>query len=297
MTDNQQTKNITMEYELNTEAFLGIVDPLIEALMQKAENKDAAEFIPACLYFTGTLTYSSEFDTFQSFHEFHDQMFDLVQEAELQGNLKIRIMMMYYCHIIEMDSLYDFIYNLASIANGLPNEVEPFQMKPLSDNEILEKLNLICAIQNGDKKLKEFNTLTKKMIPVSIAQKIQMIQKALSATGLDKLGDLLETLHNQKIRNAFSHNSYNIFGGNIQLFTQNGFERLPLQDFLKLFMETVNFYASFAEKATEAKHKLADGVKREINGKYGKLSIEFIREGHESVGSFHIQSTKTTRSI
>lgn len=288
----EQTLTITV----STDAFMKEAESLIIELMQKAKAIDEGEFIPACLYFSGTLTYSDEYDVFRSLREFHNDLYDLIQNESLSGNSKIRLMMMYYCHIIELDAYYEFIYNLAGIAKGLPNETESFNKKPLTDKKILDELKRICSISNENKKIKEFYNLTKEMIPVSISQKIQMIQKRLNEVNLPKLGEIIKNLHDQNIRNSFSHNKYNVYGGNIQLFSGN-ILKVSFQDFIELFMKTSNFYAILAEKAQDVKKQLADGKKHEYSGKYGDLSIQLILNPETSQGSFQISSRKKTGSI
>lgn len=290
--NNQQNLTITIE----TDAFMTKAESLVDQLFQKAKDNDEGEFIPACLYFTGTMFFSDEYDTFKSLRDFHNDLYDLVQIDELQGNSKIRLMMMYYCHLIELNAYYEFIYNLAGIADGLPNEVQPFKRKTLTDKEILEKIDIICSLDNENRKLKEFKQLTKKMIPISVSQKIQMIQKRLATIGLSELGEMIGCFHNKDIRNSFSHNSYNVYGANIQLFS-GGTRKISFQEFLELFMKTSNFFALLAEKAINVKRQLADGKKHEYSGKFGEFSIQFIAESETTQGSFQISSKKKTGSI
>ncbi len=290
--NNQQNLIITIE----TDAFMKKAETLIELLFQKAKNADEGEFIPACLYFTGTMFYSDEYDIFKSLRDFHNDLYSLVQIEDLSGNSKIRLMMMYYCHLIELDAYYEFMYNLAGIANGQPNEVQPFKRKSLTDKEILEKIDLIYSHKNETRKIKEFKKLTKENIPISVSQKIQMIQKRLKKIDLAELGEMIDSFHNQDIRNSFSHNSYNVYGANIQLFSGRAL-KISFQEFLELFMKTSNFRTVLAEKAIDVKRQLADGKKYEYSGKYGELSIQFISDPGSTQGRFQISSKKKTGSF
>lgn len=285
-------------YEINNEEKLKEMDRQIDQLFGKASVRDMAEFIPACFYFTGAFTYSDEFDTYKSLRDFHEQIAELTVESNnLETSFRVRLMLMYYCHVIESKALYAFIYNLVSIANGGPNQIDPFKTKPISEVEIIAKINELCSETTDKKKVEKFESLTKKLLPVSVAQKVQMISKSLNSIGLGKLGKTLETLHNKDVRNAFSHNRYNIYGETLLLFTENGLKRMPLYDFLELFVNTLNFNALLSEKANNEKKKLTDGTKYEYKGKYGVFVIQFIKEGNGEFGRFNVQSVKNSSSL
>jgi len=288
-------KQNDIRIKINSEKFLNEADELIDKLIEKASLKDKAEFIPACLYFTGTLTFSEEYDTFKALHQFHDDIYNLVGLSDFPGNSKIRLMMMYYCHIIESDAFYTFLYNLASIANGQPNVVEPFKKDYPPDRVIAQKLKIICSTADETKKVKKFQSLTKELLPTSITQKIQMTQKLLKKTSLTKLSSMLESLYSKDIRNVFAHNKYNVYGGSILLFSDSPIE-MPIQEFVQLFMNTTNFYALLCDKTAQIKHEFVDGTKHEYSGAYGKFSIQFMKEDGNT-GRFHIKSTKKTSSI
>jgi hypothetical protein len=126
--------------------------------------------------------------------------------AELPGlhfenpeNTRLRLKLLEYCHLVEMDAPYEILANLCRVRLGLAVSNRPFA------REAKEGLAKQIAINNAP---------ARKLHP---QQKIDSIKKLTTEAGLPAIGTLFDDFYRAGIRNAISHSDYIIFGDEFRM--------------------------------------------------------------------------------
>lgn len=106
-----------------------------------------------------------------------------------------RIMLMLYCHITEMNELYNVIVNLLWIINGFRFYPNPLDVKILKTNLSISEYDSLKIKANEKSIIK----------PIS---KVKLIQILSEKVELQEIGKLFTYLVDNSIRNSFYHSSY-----------------------------------------------------------------------------------------
>jgi len=142
-----------------------------------------------------------------AWHESQAMLDDLRNLADLElpktifqdpERTRVRLSLMSYCHLIEMDLPYELVANLLRIQQGKKYDVSPFR----------DLANVINPKTPG-----EFP----KIIPPSPGKKIRRIIELAEQAKLADIGTALQSVHDSVIRNAVAHSDYTIADGELRL--------------------------------------------------------------------------------
>lgn len=107
-------------------------------------------------------------------------------EAPLDAHTKVRLALLLYCHLTEINGLYKMIYNMLRIIEGKRCSVFPFE--PLS-----------TKLKNGDRIQPTTRNIVSEIIRYS------------TEVGRPEIGSALSSSINHDLRNAFYHSDYTLY--------------------------------------------------------------------------------------
>jgi hypothetical protein len=118
---------------------------------------------------------------------------------------RARLVLISYCHLIEMNFPYELLANLLRLRLGLK-----YSMDPLSHlNRVINKKSV----------------KTVQIILASPEKKIKEIEDLSAKAGLPEVGFALRSIYNQTIRNAVDHSDYVIHDESMRLLSGNFLSR------------------------------------------------------------------------
>lgn len=158
----------------------------LNSLFNSAMEKDEFEFICTLLRVRGME--SAGWDTLEESRVLITQLLSII-EAPIENTFKVRMLLLLYCHITEMNDLYSIVANLLRILDGERYSTDPFDYTLYEDRR---------AYSYPEGKVTRIVELSKK-------------------AGIDYIGDLYKFMLNKQIRNAFFHSSYTIFGDEFRI--------------------------------------------------------------------------------
>jgi len=164
-----------MKMDFNTQNF----NPrfVLEPLFEKARKQDEFEFCCTLLRIKGLETIG--WDTLLESNELIHQVLKLVQE-QLDGKLKVRLLLFLYCHVTEIDDLYDVVGNLLRICLGDRYSISPFDRKLHKSGKSADSPN----------------------------SKVLRIFEWANEIGFPEIGEMLNYMLVKQVRNAFFHSDY-----------------------------------------------------------------------------------------
>lgn len=150
-----------------------------ERLFETAKSKDEFEYVCALINFNEM----GDPRALSHIHESRDLFFQMVKLIEKFDNRheQIRLLLLLYCHIFEMDEFYNIIGNMLRISLGERYGVMLYNSPALTTE--LKPAN----------KLDKLKTLAKK-------------------AGFELLIDTIKSLYSSPLRNSFFHSSYSLSG-------------------------------------------------------------------------------------
>ncbi len=167
---------------------------------------DAFDYVLALLRATGHA--NSGWDTLTESHRVLDDLYHL-SAAELpieyfpeSENTRLRLSLLAYCHLVEMDAPYEILANLCRVKLGMPVSTNPFRS--------VKKRH---SIRNAQKSTQEAKLLHP-------AQKIESIKTLTKQAGLEGIGTAFDDFYRSGIRNAISHSDYIIYHDELRLRNQ-----------------------------------------------------------------------------
>lgn len=102
--------------------------------------------------------------------------------APIDSNFKVRLVLMAYCHAIEMDFIYNIVANMIKISKGQRYSTDCF-----------------------------FDLKHNKKRMISPADKIKKILEWMQGTSYESIGKVFKQIHQREVRNAFDHSDYVIY--------------------------------------------------------------------------------------
>ncbi len=161
-----------------------------DSLFQEAENTNKSQFLTSFFPFgkingNHTLSYISDYE-FAEVIELLNSFVPLQAGNEINIKDKVRIQMLLYCHIIEVDLIYHIIFNMIQTIKKNPYALKIFSVRKKNS-------------KNGKKG-------TKKLANYPI-DKIDIIQN-LSDDFAMPLRTVYQEFYSNKLRNSFSHSQY-----------------------------------------------------------------------------------------
>ena len=162
-------------------------------LFDKAKETDEFEFACSLLRIKGPKTIG--WDSMYESQSLIQQIYRLAED-EIDEALRIRLYLMLYCHITEMDAFYNVIVNLLRVCRGDRYCTEPFKVEPNDEENIAR-------------------------YPFSKAVKIKEIAREI---GYHRLSNIFKCIVVKQVRNAFTHSDYTLFNDKFRIINGEGVE-------------------------------------------------------------------------
>ncbi|WP_434035718.1 hypothetical protein [Formosa sp. 4Alg 33] len=244
-----------LPYEIFTEE--------VERLFKTAKKKDEFEYVCALINFNGM----GDARALSHIHESKDLFFQMVELIEKSENKheQIRLLLLLYCHIFEMDEFYNMLGNMLRICLG-------------------ERYGVM---------LYNSPTLARELNPSNKLDKLESLSKK---AGFELLIETIRSLYSSPLRNSFFHSSYSLSGDNFYVVSGkelkiNGMTKgvVSLRDYiLPITQSTVNIAGHFfnllrSSRLDYKENKIVVG-RLEPNG----VKIEIM--GHSERGLFGFQT-------
>ena len=193
-----------------------------ERLFKTAKSKDEFEYVCTLANINGLGLGNTR--AFNHIHESKDLFFQMVELIEKSENKheQIRLLLFLYCHIFEMDELYNIIGNMLRISIG-----ERYGVMLYNSPSLLTNLK-----------------------PVNKLDKLQSLAKK---SGFEFLIDTVKSLYSSPLRNSFFHSSYSLSGDDFYIVSGqelkiNGLSKkvVSISEYiLPLTQSTVNIAGQF----------------------------------------------------
>jgi hypothetical protein len=149
-------------------------------LFNRAKAKDEFEY--CCALWLGRGMQTVGWDTLQESHALLQQILSFV-DGPIDSGFRTRLLLLAYCHTIEMNFIYNMIANMIHISLGKRYCADWFD----KDSQQAKKA------------------------PVSPGKKIEAIQKWIKDTEWQEMGEILSEMYLRDVRNAFAHADYVLF--------------------------------------------------------------------------------------
>jgi hypothetical protein len=214
--------------------FAEILNPLFDTDLFMTSDK-LFEFV--CVLVRPAGIQGPEWDPW---HESQAMLGDLgnLGELELPSTLfhdpartRIRLSLLSYCHVTEMDLPYVLVVNLLRVRLGKKYAINPFGdlATPIKKKGILQKL-----------------------IPPSPGKKIKRIKELAEEAKLPEVGTAFESIHDSIIRNAVAHSDYTLADGEFRLLKDHRKSKtkgylsqvVTWEELTELFTDTFAFYTA-----------------------------------------------------
>lgn len=201
----------------------------LKRLFQTAKKNDESEFIQVLIGFNGMGDQRALTHLYES-REFIKDIKSLMQ-ANPNKHSRTRLALLLYCHIFEMDELYNIIGNLLRISIGLQQRYIP---------DLYNKHN---------------------QEPLTPTDKLLRLRKIAKQCRFEELVNGINTLYSNKIRNAFFHSAYSLIEDDFCIVKGEGIKIgnllhkvLSIDSFLiPKINSSINFIESFFALIDESK--------------------------------------------
>jgi hypothetical protein len=152
---------------------------VLRPLFLKAQETDEFEFCCTLLRVRGIE--DAYWDPLQESYQLTRQLISLIQ-APLEETLNIRLVLFLYCHLTEIDDLYNIVANLLQVTDGHRYSMVPFESLPKIERKIPHGY---C----GNRRIDQLKALA--------------IEREFP-----DVGQTFETMYVRPVRNAFYHSDY-----------------------------------------------------------------------------------------
>jgi hypothetical protein len=204
------------------------IEAVLDALFHKAKSVDEFEYAMSLLRPRGMETLG--WDPLIETDELVADMVSLMQ-APLQPFTQVRLGLLTYCHLIEVDTIYNILANLLLTIAGQRAHIDPLAWED-SPTLTPQKRNEIS--------------------PGSVAHRVKELCARSRTLGEVELAAIISKMYNNKVRNAFFHADYVLFQDE---FRTPGGTAAPIK--LELLANQINksilFYHAF--RATYLAHR------------------------------------------
>ena len=235
----------------------------LDEIFQKAKTRDEFEYICSLLRIRGM-----EDAGWDPLGESHAAIFDYIAliEAPLRDITKVRLALLTYCHITEIDAVYDILANMLRSIKGDRCSMIPFV---------------------------DYTKLTKQSAN-SPKQKIEALKAMEREVGFNSLGKIFDSFFDDEIRNAFYHSDYTIYANEFRCRKKFSTWKLPtsvpLADLMKKIQDCIDFYLTFMRLYDD--HRKSYKEPKIIKGRFaadgGWLDLEILVQ--EGIGVTGFQS-------
>jgi hypothetical protein len=118
-----------------------------------------------------------------------EDMLGLIEHST-HNYTRIRLALVTYCHLVEVSAIYKVLANLVTIKNGGRYDVEPFLKLYRGRDPMMKK--------GGQSKV----------TPPSSSAMVGELRRISSKAGENRLVEILDSMFNADVRNAFFHSDY-----------------------------------------------------------------------------------------
>jgi hypothetical protein len=125
-------------------------------------------------------------------HTIIEDMLGLIQ-GPLREHTRVRLALLTYCHLIEVDAIYNILKNMLRVIEGERYSIEPFWGRYRSKSKKKEKSRL------------------EGVIPPSAKIVVTDLREHARRLGEDDLADVIEQMFDDEVRNAFFHSDYILY--------------------------------------------------------------------------------------
>lgn len=217
--------------EIPTAQFFEFALHALDSLFTKAKLEDEFEYVCALLRIRGME--SPGWDPLRETNMLIEDMCGLI-EAPLRDYTKIRLILLTYCHLVEVDAIYGILKNMLRVLEGQRCSVEPFWEQYRS-------------------KVKGTKSRLEGVIPPSAKTVITNICEHAHKLGESNTANLLEQIFNDNVRNAFFHSDYTLhkdeFRSREASFRKNNVvsSSMKISDLVDLANKALAFYQAFMQ--------------------------------------------------
>lgn len=216
----------------------------LESLFDKAKEKDEFEFCCTLLRIRGFE--SVAWDSIVESEKFIEEFLSFIN-APLDGLFRIRMLLLIYSHITEMDDFYSIVANLLWVKKGSRYAINPFY-KFLYDDK------------------KEVN---------SPYGKVERIKQLSHDADLDKIGEVYNYLLVKQVRNAFYHSDFVLYNNEFRIVKGAGVNidgviqhAIPFQWIISRIEITVNLFIQLMSLINE--HRSSYTEDKIVTGRMGQ---------------------------
>ena len=164
---------------------------ILNELFKDAQQKDEFEFCCTLLRLKGLE--SAGWDSLEESLQLINQVLSLIN-APIDNGFKIRMSLMLYCHITEMNDFYKIVANLLWVLLGERYTMEPFFHKLYEDGQTV-------SYPEG---------------------KVRRIKELAIKANKPEIGNLYDFLLIKQVRNAFFHSDYTLFEDTFRIVKGQG---------------------------------------------------------------------------
>jgi hypothetical protein len=163
----------------------------LELLFNEAKNSDEFEFCCALLRIQGMADVG--WDAFEESYVLINQAMSLIN-APMEGAFKMRMLLLLYCHITEMNDFYNITANLLWIKQGQRYRIDPFYFELFEDRK---------TVYSPERKCVRIGELSEKSNDLYFK-------------------DLYSDMVCKQVRNAFFHSNYTLHKDEFRIIKGEG---------------------------------------------------------------------------
>jgi len=220
-------------------------------IFEKAKTRDEFEYICSMLRIRGI-----EDAGWDPLAESHAAIVDYIAliQAPLRDMMKVRLALLTYSHITEIDAVYDMLANMLRTIKGDRCSLTPFV---------------------------DYASLTKTVVS-SPKQKITALKAMEKEVRLDLLGKIFDCFFEDEIRNAFYHSDYTLYANEFRYRKRVSNIKLPtaapISDLMEKIEHCINFYLAFMKAYEDNRQSYTESkiIKGRLHLTAGGLILKFL---------------------
>lgn len=163
---------------------------ILEQLFDKARKQDEFEFAFTLMRFQGVQ--APGWDTLKEADYLYQDIVGLLQ-SPVKDDTKVRLALLLYCHITEIDAIHLVIHNMLRVIDGERYSAFPFQsLVRKRKNSMLDS------------------------VPPSSKAKVKFIRDYAEKLGEKDVVEVLDEVYNEALRNAFFHSDYTLYNNELR---------------------------------------------------------------------------------
>jgi len=221
----------------NQDTFGEKVSVTMDELFAKAKNKSEFEYVCALLRIRGFE--DQGWDPLNETLELFNDMTNLIQ-APLRDSTRLRICLLVYCHVTEVDAIYSIIENMLRIIEGERASTDPF-----------------WDLYKPRKKKKEISR-TFNLQPLSKKRIVNRLIEHASKLKENEVSEIIKEMYNDDVRNSFYHSDYIIYKDEYRICNSKSdlgglvASTIKISDLLVTINNGIHYYQAFM--AVYSKH-------------------------------------------